>query len=69
MKKPKVKKDEYFNPGLAMKYFVLNPSGNHAYAKASRSAMKAYARSIKSTNPYMHDDLVKWVKVMENEQK
>lgn len=29
--------------GLMMKYFVLKPRGNDAYAAASRAAMHAYA--------------------------
>ena len=47
--------------GLQMKYFVLNPEGSDAYAKASRFAMRAYASSIRETNPQMCDDIRVWV--------
>lgn len=46
--------------GLLMKYFVLKPKGNDAYAKASRAAMRQYARVIRETNPQLHDDLMAW---------
>jgi hypothetical protein len=47
--------------GLLMKYFVLKPNGDDAYADASRNAMSAYAASIRSTNLSLADDLLKWV--------
>ena len=34
--------------GLSMKYFVLKPAGDDAYAKASRCAMRKYAWFLKS---------------------
>lgn len=46
--------------GLVMKYFVLNPAGNHAYAEASREAMQAYADVIQHTNPALAEDLREW---------
>ncbi|MDE2442009.1 MAG: hypothetical protein KGP14_13380 [Betaproteobacteria bacterium] len=46
--------------GLLMKYFVLKPAGDDAYAKASRAAMRQYARLIREENQGLHDDLVAW---------
>lgn len=46
--------------GLMMKYFVLKPSGQDPYAKASRAAMRQYARLIREENPKLHDDLMAW---------
>lgn len=46
--------------GLQMKYFVLKPAGNNRYALASREAMLAYARVIKSDNKELHDELIAW---------
>ena len=46
--------------GLIMKYFVLKPEGQDAYAKASRAAMKTYAENINNTNPQLAVALVKW---------
>jgi hypothetical protein len=45
---------------LQMKYFVLKPAGDDAYAKASRDAMQAYARSIRDENPGLYADLETW---------
>jgi hypothetical protein len=47
--------------GLKMKYFILKPKGNNAYAKASRAAMKAYADSIQKENFLLALDLEKWL--------
>lgn len=52
--------------GLEMKYFVLKPRGKDPYARASRIAMKAYARSIKKTDAFFYRSLVEWVKEEEN---
>jgi hypothetical protein len=52
---------ENFMDGLLMKYFVLKPSGDDAYAKASRMAMERYALIIRKENPQLADDLVAWV--------
>jgi hypothetical protein len=49
--------------GLKMKYFVLNPRSKHAhdpYATASRVAMEAYAKEIRSENPDLAYDLKNW---------
>ena len=47
--------------GLKMKYFVLKPAGNDIYAKASRDAMIAYAKTIKEENPKLSGELMVWV--------
>lgn len=47
--------------GLQMKYFVLKPTGEDAYARASRMAMIAYARSIKEENKELYQELIDWV--------
>ena len=46
--------------GLEMKYFVLKPKGNDEYAKASRGAMRQYARLIEQVNPELANDLREW---------
>ena len=46
--------------GLQMKYFVLKPSGDNAYARASREAMIAYAIAIKLENKKLADELREW---------
>ena len=46
--------------GLQMKYFVLKPHGNDAYAKASRAAMRAYANHISDENKALCNDLREW---------
>jgi len=48
--------------GLQMKYFVLKPKGafDDPYAKASRTALQAYAREIRDENPQLYNDLEKW---------
>lgn len=53
------------NNGLLMKYFVLNPTKNDAYGKASRKAMKAYAVSIFDENEGLAKDLVQWIESLE----
>lgn len=47
--------------GLQMKYFVLKPRGDDAYAKASRAAMTAYAKAIEDENPILAQELKIWV--------
>lgn len=46
--------------GLRMKYFVLKPSGNDIYAKASRKAMRVYAEQIYPSNKELAEDLRNW---------
>ncbi len=46
--------------GLLMKYFVLKPAGDDEYAKASRFAMRAYARMIRRTNSRLSGELSDW---------
>lgn len=48
--------------GLRMKYFVLKPSGDSAYAAASRNALKSYAESIETVNPVLAKELMEWRK-------
>ena len=55
--------------GLMMKYFVLKPGGNDAYAYASRSAMERYALIIRKENPQLSDDLIAWVCAEEEKAK
>lgn len=55
--------------GLMMKYFVLKPRGNDAYAYASRSAMERYALIIRKENPQLADALIAWVCTAEEEAK
>jgi hypothetical protein len=46
--------------GLEMKYFVLKPRGEDAYARASRRAMRAYADAIMEANPILCAQLRAW---------
>lgn len=46
--------------GLQMKYFVLKPSGPSPYAKASRMAMREYAKAIRADNAALADELMEW---------
>ena len=46
---------------LQMKYFVLKPEGNTPYDRASRKAMRAYAREIYTTNKELAIQLNEWV--------
>ncbi len=50
-------------PGLLMKYFVIKPKGTDIYAKASRTAMHAYARIIKEENPKFSKELATWASI------
>lgn len=45
---------------LEMRYFVLKPEGNGRHNKASRMAMRAYARYIKQFDEKFADELCKW---------
>ena len=47
--------------GLQMKYFVLKPKGDDAYARASRKALLAYYREIRKENRELSNDLYGWV--------
>jgi hypothetical protein len=51
--------------GLYMKYFILKPKGEDAFAFASREAMKLYAKLVKSEAPGLSDQLTKWVESLE----
>lgn len=46
--------------GLVMKYFVLKPAGDDAYAKASRAAMRAYGNHIRGENHELCNELWEW---------
>lgn len=46
--------------GLEMKYFVLKPRGNDAYAAASRKALRAYSSQIEEENPELGRQLRGW---------
>ena len=46
--------------GLLMKYFVLKPGGTDTYAKASRAAMRAYAKMVRAENPDLSNELREW---------
>ena len=48
---------------LEMKYFVLKPKskrGKDPYARASRCAMRAYARAIRGTDTQLATELEAW---------
>ena len=45
---------------LISKYFVLKPRGDDVYAKASRTAMHAYARTIRIADPNLSRQLADW---------
>ena len=47
--------------GLLLKYFVLKPRGNDAYAEASRQSMLVYAKCIEVENPELAERLRLWV--------
>jgi hypothetical protein len=46
--------------GLKLKYFVLNPTKDDVYGKASRAALMAYATAIEGTNRELAYDLRLW---------
>ncbi len=43
--------------GLQMKYFVLNPTRDDSYGRASRLALMEYADFINASNPELALDL------------
>lgn len=45
---------------LEMKYFVLKPSGDSRYARASREAMRTYAQDIEEHDPDLAKSLTRW---------
>ena len=49
------------NVGLTMKYFILKPRGDDAYAIASRKAIQTYARYIEHINFKLAKDLFAWI--------
>ncbi len=49
--------------------FVLSPEKNDEYGRASRTAMKAYAKSIKKHNWLLADDILNKVAYEENNIK
>ena len=51
--------------GLEMKYFILKPAGDSAYAKASVEAMLAYANAIEDENQELATDLRLWASTEE----
>lgn len=53
--------------GLVMKYFVLSPTKRGIYGKASRLAIKEYARIVKSENYEFAWDLDKWIRDIERD--
>lgn len=46
--------------GLMMKYFVLKPRGEDVFAKASRVAMRAYAKTIANDSPKFAAEVREW---------
>lgn len=46
--------------GLQLRYFVLDPKGDDAHARASRAAMRAYAFSIRERNQTLAFELIEW---------
>lgn len=46
--------------GLEMRYFVLKPRGATPYAKASRAAMRQYAKLIMDTDQKLAKSLQEW---------
>jgi hypothetical protein len=51
--------------GLLMKYFVLKPNGDDAYARAARAAMREYAKHIVTENLQLSDELWQWAQDQE----
>ena len=46
--------------GLKLKYFVLNPTKDDEFGRASREAILAYAKSIENINRDLAEDLRHW---------
>lgn len=55
--------------GLHMKYFVLKPKKGDRYGEASIRAIYSYAYQIENTNKELSDELIAWMKEIENETK
>ena len=47
--------------GMHLKYFVLKPGGDDAYARASRVAMRVFASEIEQDNKQLCGDIKQWV--------
>jgi hypothetical protein len=45
---------------LEMKYFILKPKGTDAFAKASRAAMRVYAKHMIEVDHDLADELRMW---------
>lgn len=45
---------------ISLKYFVLKPGGNTAYAKASRTAMRVFSTEIEQDNFQLAQDVKQW---------
>lgn len=56
-------------PGLQLKYFVLNPNKHDDYGIASRLAMMAYADSIQKHNPTLSTGILMWVESIELDEE
>ena len=46
--------------GLEMKYFVLKPRGTDQHAKASRAAIRQYAKLIRDEDEVLYMSLMEW---------
>lgn len=46
--------------GLKLKYFVLKPEGDSAWARASRTAMRVFAAEIEQDNFQLAAELKQW---------
>jgi len=53
--------------GLKLKYFVLNPNKRNCHGKASRLAIKIYAKEIRPENPVFAHDLDEWISGIEKD--
>lgn len=45
---------------LKLKYFVLKPSGDSAWARASRAAMRVFAAEIEQDNFQLAAEIKQW---------
>ena len=45
---------------MNLKYFVLKPGGDDAYARASRTAMRVFAAEIEQDNFQLAADVKQW---------
>jgi len=54
--------------GLELKYFVLKPNGDNAYAEASRAALKKYAIKIRPTNVDLANDIESWLSALKGKE-